>query len=243
MSDDFSISLTNDGLEVYYSLKPLLDSIDFSFDSEGKTEISWSMKCESTINLTLRKYIDSNQKTKKILRSVFLKMDAVNLFLKYLYIIQRIKTIKKAAIYEDFFNAPFVIDYLDRHGLDIPTEEVIRRRVPFLINILDSLGIINQSSSEIEIQTFVTSKEVLRINSKEHDDIVNDRIQRLLKFSSVMTRVPAESKIEIAAEDGKTYSLKNDPREYLSSEEISFLKESFGKEFLTEKYHLKIEDI
>ena len=62
-----------------------------------------------------------------------------------------IVTIKKSDIYEDFFNAPFVKQYLDRHGLENPTADVRCRRVPFLFNILEALGIINQSTSEIPI--------------------------------------------------------------------------------------------
>jgi hypothetical protein len=161
---DFLLLFSNKGEQVYTALKKLLSNIDLSFKKDTKTKISWTMNCEATINQIIRNYLNKNKKEQIVLRQILLKMDAINLLLKYLYSIQRKAKIKKIDIYEDFFEAPFVKQYLDRHGLDFPTKDVRCRRIPFLFNILESLGIINQTSNEIEILSFVIEKEVLRLN-------------------------------------------------------------------------------
>ncbi len=218
LSDSFKLALSNDGHEVFSALSHLLSDIDFSFKSDGKTALSWSMSCESTINSTIKSYLEDNPNAKKTVRKIFLQMDAASLLLKYLYSIQRKTTIRKSEIYNDFFEAPFVRQYLDRHGLEQPTEEVRKRRVPFLINILDALGIISQSASEITVQSFVPAKEVMRFTTKEHDDVILERIDKLKSFKS-----SGEIKFE--------------------ADEISILKETYGSNFLTATYYLQIGEI
>ena len=189
-----------------------MSTLDFSFSTTGKTEISWTMTCESSINQTIKDYLNERPKEQLIVRTALLEMDAVNLLLKYLYSIQRKASIKKSEIYDDFFNAPFVKQYLDRHGLDNPTLEARRRRVPFLFNILEALGIVAQKTSEIEVLTFVPAKEVMRLNDRETDDNIYERIRKIIN------------------------------RKTLETDEISQLKELFGKDFLTEQYYLPISN-
>ncbi|GHT02413.1 hypothetical protein AGMMS49525_05880 [Bacteroidia bacterium] len=208
---DFSLVFTEKGQQVYIALKPLFSTIDLSFKESDNNEISWAMVCESTINQTIKTYLSEHKEAQNTVRHVLLEMDAVNLLLKYLYAIQRKINITKNDIYNDFFNAPFVKQYLDRHGLENPTEEVRKRRVPFLLNILEALGIINQTNSEIEVLTFVPSKGVLRLEDKETEDIINERFRLLTS---------------------------NSPS--LDTNEVSQLKELYGAYFLTDKYYLPI---
>jgi len=210
-SDDFSLMFTNKGKKVYEALKGTFSNIDFSFSAAGKTDISWTMVCESTINQTIKDYLNKHKKEQKIVRLILLEMDAVNLLLKYLYTVQRKINIKKTDIYDDFFNAPFVKQYLDRHGLENPTADVRCRRVPFLLNILEALGIISQTAREIEVLAFVPVKEVLRLNDKETEDLIIERI-RLLTSNKTS----------------------------LNTNEVSQLKELYGTDFLTEHYYLPI---
>ena len=208
--DIFSLIFTNNGEQVYNALKSLLPSIDFSFRTDGKTDISWTMVCEPTINQTIKEYLNQRIKEKATVRNILLEMDAVNLLLKYLYATHRKTNIKKTDIYDDFFNVPFVKQYLDRHGLKNPTAEVRCRRVPFLFNILEALGIINQTTGEIEVLTFIPAKEVMRLNDKETEDIIKERI--------------------------RLFTTKKE----LPINEISQLRELYGAGFLTKKYYLPI---
>jgi superfamily II DNA or RNA helicase len=210
IDDTFSILFTNKGEQVYSAIKSLLPNIDFSFRTDGKTDISWTMSCESTINQTVKEYLNQHPREQAIVRNFLLEMDAVNLLLRYLYAIQRRINIKKTDIYNDFFNVPFVKQYLDRHGLENPTADVRCRRIPFLFNILEALGIINQTTREIEILTFVPAKEVMRLNDKETEDIIFERIQKIINAKA------------------------------LELDEVSQLKELYGTDFLTEQYYLPI---
>ena len=243
LEQDFKIVLTKSGQEIYDTLKPLLKTLDLSFKEEGKAEISWSMNCESTINDAIKNSLYANIDSKKLLRRVFLKMDAVNMLLKYLYSIQRKSTITKAEVYADFFEAPFVKSYLERHGLENPTENVIVRRVPFLFNILESLGIINQGRSNIQVLAFIPAREVIKLNSKENNDEIDNRISRIIDFNKKLASTQTEEQSGIAAESKPIHNIDKLQEQFFSADEISLLKETFGKDFLTENYYLQIEEI
>lgn len=215
-TDDFSLVFTSKGEKVYESLSELFEELDFSFSTTGKTEISWTMTCESSINKSIKDYLSTHTEAQTTIRAILLEMDAVNLLLRYLYAIQRKVTIKKTDIYDDFFEAPFVKQYLDRYGLENPTADVRCRRVPFLLNILESLGIINQSSRDIELLSFVPAIEVMRLEDKESIDIINDRIVQL----------------QIYSQTGE---------QNFDADTLSRLKELYGAEFLTDTYYLPIK--
>jgi hypothetical protein len=208
--DSFSLIFTNKGEQVYNALKDLLPTIDFSFKTGGKAEISWKMNCESTINQIIRNYLKQNQNTQIVVRDILLEMDAVNLLLKYLYSIQRKRVILKSDIYDDFFKAPFVKQYLDRQGIEPASKEGARHRIPFLFNILEALGIIDQRTREIELLSFVPAKEVMRLNDKETEDVIFERIQKITNAKA------------------------------LELDEASQLKELYGTDFLTKQYYLPI---
>lgn len=191
---------------------------NLGFSTTGKTNISWTMSCESTINQVMKNYLSSQPEKQKIVRKVLLEMDAVNLLLRYLYAIQRKREITKTEIYNDFFEAPFVKQYLDRHGLDNPTADVRCRRIPFLLNILEALGIINQTSRKIEVLSFIPSKEVMKLDDKESIDVINERIYNLQNYTKT-----GEIVFEIDV--------------------ISQLKELYGANFLTQEYYLPISEI
>ena len=217
-SDGFTLVLTSKGECVYEALGDLLPQIDYSFSTIGKTTISWTMTCESTINQTIKDYLNTHSKKQKIVRSILLEMDALNLLLKYLYAIPRKINIKKADIYGDFFDAPFVKQYLDRYGLEKPTEDVSCRRIPFLLNILDALGIVNQTTREIEVLCFVPAKGVMRFEDKESIDIVAGRITQIRQYA-----ITGSSDMD--------------------ADTISRLKEMYGADFMTDNYYLPISEI
>ena len=134
--------------------------------------------------------------------------------LNYLYKIERQKTIKKSSVYEGFFKAPFVKMYCDQNGIDIATEEGAKHRCPFLLNLLESIGVLSQTRSEIILSKFLVCKQTMQIYSKESEGNISDRIHRV----------------------GKILSAKSSDK--LDSEEESLLKENFGKLFLSDKFYL-----
>jgi hypothetical protein len=59
---------------------------------------------------------------------------------------------------------------------------VRRRRIPFLFNILESLGIIEQTHSEIEVLTFIPAKEVIKLEPSEKEDELMDVLKKFICF-------------------------------------------------------------
>lgn len=212
----FDLILTENGQELYKLLNPLLVELDLSFYTSGKTgELSWKMNSESTINEKVAEFLSKDSDLQNKARNLFLEMDALALFLKYLYKNHEKIVFTKSEIYNDFFEAPFVKSYLDRNGIDKPTEEGAKHRVPFLLNLLEALGIIKQGRSEIELLGFYPNPRLF--------DFVKDE-----NNNSISEQVSVKVKKYFNAEEDETTDL-----------EKSLLKEEYGKYFLTKDYYIK----
>lgn len=216
LSNSFDLILSDNGLELYKLLKPLLDSLDLSFDISGKTgELSWKMNSESTINQKTFEFLMKDSDLLDKVRNLFLEMDALALFLKYLYKNYNKISFTKNELYSDFFEAPFVKSYLDRNGIDKPTEEGAKRRVPLLLNLLEALGIIKQGRSDIELLGFFPSPRLFDFVTDENNNPISEQVtDKVIKYFN-------------AEEDETTDSEK------------SLLKEEYGKYFLTKDYYIK----
>lgn len=207
---EYELKLTPKGKQVSEYLNPLFSRLDFSFKDKDDNIPSWEMVADPAVfNNAISNLISRNDDGGNILKKAFLDMKAVSLMLNYLYRIERKKIIKKNSIYQNFFNAPFVSRYCDQNGIEAATDEGAKRRCPLLLNILESIGIIKQESSTIEILNFLLSKYTMQIKPKETDKEIFERIE-----------------------------LIENSREDISSEDISLLKELFGRDFLTTNYFL-----
>lgn len=216
LANSFDLILTENGQELYSLLNPLLNDFDLSFNTSGKTgELSWKMNSESTINEKVADFLAKDPDLQNSIRKLFLEMDALALFLKYLYKNHEKIVFTKNEIYNDFFEAPFVKNYLDRNGIDKPTVEGAKRRVPFLLNLLEAMGIIKQGRSQIELLGFYPSPRLF--------DFVKDE-----NNNSISEEVSDKVKKYFNAEEDKTTVL-----------EKSLLKEEYGKNFLTKDYYIK----
>jgi superfamily II DNA or RNA helicase len=217
LEESFELILSDNGARLYELLKPLLESLDLSFNTSGKTgEFSWSMNGESAVNDELLRYIHSDTSILHEVRNLFFEMDALALMLRYLYTNHGKTAFSKNEIYGDFFEAPFVKEYLDRNGIDKPTEEGARRRVPLLLNLLHALGIITQERREIEVLGFYPNARMFdHITDDEGNPRSHEVSQKVINFF-------------IGEEHG------------LTELEETLLKERFGKDFLTGNYYLNI---
>lgn len=172
--------LTSEGKALYNILLPLLNSVDMSFKEGGKTDISWDMNNESSINSSIASFLGTNPHAKELLSSLLLRMDAISLLLRYLYTIVKSSTIQKSTIYDDFFNCPFVSRYCEVKGIEVPTNEGAKHRIPFLFNILETLGIIEQGRSEITVKYFYPTYDLIKLEENEESTIVAERVSKLL---------------------------------------------------------------
>jgi hypothetical protein len=92
------------------------------------------------------------------------------------------------------------------------------------------------------VLAFVPAREVIKLSSKENDDEIDDRISRIIEFNKKLTSTKTANS---SGNSSKEAVLEIDElqSQYFSADEISQLKESFGKDFLTENYYLQIEEI
>ncbi len=209
VEQEFSLKLTPKGEEFVEFIKPFVKKLDLSFKDKNAGIPSWEMNAQTSyFNTEFNKYI-KEKNGDEFITKIFLEMHAVSLMLNYIYRIERKKVISKANIYQGFFTAPFVANYCDQNGIDAATETGAEHRCPFLLNILESLGIIIQNRSDIEVLVFILSKETIQLFSKESEKEINERIDKIMTSP-----------------------------DKLSDEEISLLKEAFGKDFLTKNYYL-----
>ena len=175
------IILTPDGMNLYNVLRPLLNEIDMTFKEGGKAEISWAMNNEGTINETLGSFLNENPAAKALMSGLFLKADAISLLLRYLYGVARSSQLSKNKVYTEFFACPFVTRYCEIKGIEVPTEEGARHRIPFLFNILETFGIIEQSRSDITVKYFFPTYDLIKFEEREDQSVVEQRITDLMK--------------------------------------------------------------
>lgn len=191
----FSLKLTPKGETFYSVLKPVIDKVDLSFKQKSKTVPSWEMtKNHQLINQEIENYLSKNPTFAKQIIKIFIDTNAVNLMLNYLYQIERKETITKAEIYGGFFSAPFVKDFCDRNGIEAATEEGAKHRCPFLLNILEAIGVIEQTRSEITMNYFVVSEHTIKLNEHEEPAKTLDTIKKIKqnKLSSSATTLLRE---------------------------------------------------
>jgi len=217
--EEYKLQLTPEGKNLFETFKPILNKIDLSFSNKNSEIPSWDMTLNpQDFNEIIWNFIKNNKSKKEYVQKLFLRTGAVSQMLNYLYRIERKNSISKSSIYSGFFNAPFVKMYCDQNGIEEATEEGARHRCPFLLNVLESIGILTQTRSEITLRKFLICKETLQLNSTENESIVSERLQKLIEFTQ-----------------GKNIKLEPD--------EESLLKESFGSTFLTNKFYLKDYEI
>lgn len=213
--EDFELKLTPKGNDFYKTLIPVFKGIDLSFRDKEQDIPSWSMNAPVvTFNLAIRDFIDKDKKKEEQIRAMFLEMYAVRLILNYLYRVERQKTISKSNIYGGFFKSPEVSKYCDQNGIEEATEEGAKHRCPFLLNILEAIGVLENGRNRVEMKLFLVSPSLLKSGAKEPEELLKDRFEAVKKYYS-------EGKIAIRGN------------------EISKLKEMFGKDFLTSQYYLE----
>jgi len=212
--EKYNLELTPQGKKVYQMLRPLIQKMNLTF-SKGVSGIpSWNMKLNpQEFNISIWNFIKKDKKKKEYIQKIFLNTHAVSQMLNYLYRIERKKVIPKSSIYSGFFNAPFVKMYCDQNGIDIATEEGARHRCPFLLNILESIGVLTQTRSDITILKFLICKQTMQLQPKESEGTITKRIKNVSDF--LLKKI-----------------------DKLEPSEVSLLKEAFGKSFLTDKFYI-----
>jgi superfamily II DNA or RNA helicase len=210
---NFIPSLTPTGLILRKVLKNRLRKCDLSFPFEGDVPSSRMAQNEEFYNGLLLQAAVKSDAAKKVVWDVLLGMRTVQQMLAFLYHVIRKDTIERSVIYEQFFQAPFVKRFCEQEGIEEATLEAAKRRCPFLLNILASCGVLVSERSCVHVNVLLLIPPLMQAHSREEESKV------LARLASIKKAWP-------------------DKADTLDSEDLSILRELFGPEFLTEKYHL-----
>ncbi len=207
--NDYSLQLTPIGEKICEVLSAFWDRLDLSFRNDENTVPSWDMRSSTqSFNDFFKEVIENDHQHGMVVSSVFLKMPAVQLMLSYLYRVERKKVVTKASVYRNFFETPFVAGYCDRNGIEAATEAGAQHRCPFLLNILEAMGIIVQRVSDIELQFFAIHESVFSLDGKD-PSWVNGVMDKIMNAPGT-----------------------------ISIEDIQVLREAYGVSFMTDDYYL-----
>lgn len=212
--EEYELTLTPVGKEMFDKLKPLLTKLNLKYKPSSNSIPSTDMiENTSVFHEKLLNFIKSS-KNKNFIQQQFLKIHAVSQMLNYLYRVERKENILRKSIYQGFFRAPFVSKFCDQNGIEVATDTGAEHRCPFLLNILEGIGILEQTRNEITLKKFVISAETFQLEEKETKQEIDNRIQKYEQYVK-------DKKIEF------------------ESVELSKLKETFGKDMLTQSFYLK----
>lgn len=212
--EEVPLHLTPVGKQMYEALKPLLKSLDLAFppDEEGIPSSRMELN-EKEYNSRIREFLAKNPKARETFIRTFLRMPAVVQMLSYFYRVAKVKTVARSAVYADFFKTPLVTQFCDQEGIEPATDEASRHRSPFLINVLDACGLVSQHDGDIAVDRLLLVAPTVKVDPAEKLEEAQQRAKRAWNA--------LKGAITLAGED------------------VSLLREAFGKDFLTDRYHLK----
>lgn len=196
--EGFNLKLTPKGNKFFEIIKPLIEEEQISL--EFKKEMSWDMKMnEREFNHKLKSLRQKIQKEEKeFVDQVFLYMDAISLLLNFVYKKVQEKSISKTYLYHHFFEDKDVINYHRKNGLKIPPSmDGRRRRVPFLLNLLESIDVLDQNSTEIEIKKFIVYDRTMNLKRSDTSERINERITAIEGFINEGHEIPEDIASEL----------------------------------------------
>lgn len=129
-------------------------------------------------------------KDNKIFIETMLKMDAVKQMLFFLYFEARLIIIRKTDCYSNFFKSPDVIKYCDKEGIEVPSEEASKHRIPFIFTILQTMGVL----IEVNRSEMALSKLLI------YEDMFEDRDEGI-SFDEIVARLKSNSSCDDDLED------------------------------------------
>lgn len=141
--------LTESGKQLYTLLKPVIDIKHLSFKAKSKG-FSWEMTtATSTFVDNIRTYMNKNVNIRKEYIKILFNLDALKQLLCFLYFDSRRKSITKSECYQLFIESLSVRQYCESQGIEVPTLEGAKHRVPFLVSLLETMDVVKTDRSNI----------------------------------------------------------------------------------------------
>lgn len=210
---NFIPELTQDGQRLWDLFEPFINVADIQISAnEDGTYSSETPHRAPFYNQLIASALPQSEDLRKLYTKIFLNMPAAKQMLQYLYFEYRIASIPKADIYDGFFDFQPVLDFCDEMGIEPATEEAARHRCPFLLNILESCGVLTQTPRTINLQSLALSGDLIAADA-----------------GSVAA---STTTIRTVIGEWNAHAPSLEPAEKAS------LRELFGTTFLTEAYHI-----
>jgi len=206
--------LTVQGETLYKELRPLMKQSDLHFpvDADGIPSTRMAL-ADKEYTSVVKDFLTKTPGVRASFMTLFLTMPAVSQMLGFLYQIARRVEVPRHEIYREFFKTPFVRLFCEQEGIDEVTEKASRRRCPFLLSILAACGVVQLERETVRVTRFLIAAPLVRSHRRESLDEAKARAKALAG----------------AWPTGE---------EKLHSSDVSILRELFGRNFLTEKYHI-----
>lgn len=209
----FIPELTQEGKRLWELLAPFVKVSDIQITAnEDDTYSSETPKRAPFYNQLIASALPKSAELRQLYTKLFLDMPAAKQMLQYLYFEYRAASIQKTDIYDGFFDFQPVLDFCDEMGIEPATEEAARHRCPFLLNILESCGVLTQTARTINLQRLALSGDLIAADA-----------------SSVTKDI---AMIRTVVGEWNTHAPSLEPAEKAS------LRELFGTTFLTDAYHI-----
>lgn len=206
---EFYPELTPLGMQLRAALEPDLAQLNlaFPFDAGGVPSSSMADN-EATYNAFIRDRVNGGGPTSDLITKTVINMHAVQQMMAFLYHIARRRDVEKAFVYKNFFQAPFVKQFMDQEGIEEATPEARVRRLPFILNLLDSIGVIDNGRKFVTVNSLLLVPALVKPYRREVEEVARKRLVAL----------------EAAWPNGA---------EHLDDADLSILRELFGAPFLT----------
>lgn len=169
------IELTEKGKILYSLLQPLASRMDLSFKTKNKG-ISWEMNTNDFVS-PIKNLISGDKEKRKQFMQIMLQVDAVYQLLQFLYFENRKQTISKGKCYELFFESLNVIKYCEMQGIEVPSQEASKHRIPFIVSILEAMDIVQTTKSDIKVTKLLITEKIFgdlddKFSLKDLSDVI-----------------------------------------------------------------------
>lgn len=149
---DYAVVLTDRGRRLWSLLAPFIDTNILMFNMGDHGVYSTRMRREAhEYNAIILTALDKSDELKTVYLETMLSIPAVDQMLQLLRTRKPGVPIPKNQVYAEFFRFQPVLDFCNSVGINPATEEGARHRCPFLLNILESCGLIEQSLTDVTV--------------------------------------------------------------------------------------------
>lgn len=205
--------LTESGRELWRLLASYVNTNDLILEADEDGDYSTTTPQQPHFyNGILYQFQQESEEFRELYQRIFLNMPAVKQMLKFLYHQERTNVVSKARVYENFFQSEPVQNFCDAMGIDPATHEAAKRRCPFLLNVLESCGIVSQGQFDVTVNRLALSPDLL--------------------VPEGVDPTAAEAVLQIVIDEwGSGISS-------LDEQDQKNLRNLFGAQFLTDRYYL-----